>query len=217
MSFEKGFIITGIKDQLQPIIETTSVGKYEILDENELRLALLNLEIKRRNDFLMIPIDNYFKVTGIGTIILGIIRSGMIKKFDKVQLEPLGKEVLVKGIQSQDNDLDEAVAGMRVGLNLKGAEVEEIKRGFVLCKEINKTSTLNVRFNKNKFSKQELKEGMNVLLSVGLQVVTCTIETMGDELVLKSNQLIAYSKNQHCMIASQNDDYPRIIGSGDIT
>ena len=216
MNFEKGFIITNIKEQLQSIIKRTSLEKYEMIDENNLRQALLNLKIERQNDFLMIPIDNYFKVTGIGTIILGIIRSGIIKKFDKVFLEPLGKEVLIKGIQSQDNDLEEAVPGMRVGLNLKGVEVEEIKRGFVLCKGIEKSISLKIRFNRNKFSKPELKEGMNVLFSVGLQVVTCTIESVGEDVALKSNQPIAYSKNQHCMIASQNDDYPRIIGSGHI-
>ncbi|MFH0711442.1 MAG: EF-Tu/IF-2/RF-3 family GTPase [Candidatus Aenigmatarchaeota archaeon] len=216
MDFDKGFIITSIKEQLQPIIEATSLRKYEIIDESSLRPALVNFKVERKDDYLIIPIDNYFKVTGVGTIILGIVKSGMIKKFDKVLMEPLGKEVLIKGIQSQDNDLDEAEARMRVGLNLKGVEVEEIKRGFVLCKEISKASTFNVRFTKNKFSKQELKEGMNVLFSVGLQVVTCTIESMGDVIKLKSNQPVAYVKNQHCMIASQNDDYPRIIGSGHI-
>jgi selenocysteine-specific elongation factor len=214
MNFEKGFIITNMKEQLQSIIKNTSLEKFEITDENNLRTLLLNLKIERQNDFLMIPIDNYFKVTGLGTIILGIIRSGVIKKHDKVLLEPLGKEVIIKGIQSQDNDLEEAAAGMRVGLNLKGVEVEEIKRGFVLCKEIDKSSIIKVRFKKSKFSKQELKEGMNIELSVGLQVVTCTIESIREELVLKSNQPIVYGKNQHCIIASQNDTYPRIIGNG---
>jgi len=223
MNFEKGFIITGIGEQIQSIIKDTSLEKFEITDENNLRTLLLGLKIDRhdgQNDFLMIPIDNYFKVTGIGTIILGIIKSGVIKKYDKVFLEPLGKEVLIKGIQSQDNDLEEACAGMRVGLNLKGVEAEDVKRGFVLCREINKASALKVRFEKNSFSKQEVKEGMNVLLCVGLQVVTCNVESVGKgkekELVLKSNQPIAYVKNQRCIIASQNDTYPRIIGSGNI-
>lgn len=214
MNFERGFIITSIREQLEPIIKNTSLVKYEIIDEDKLWPALLNLKIERQNDFLMIPIDNYFKVTGIGTIVLGIIKSGAIKKYDKVLLEPLGKEVLIKGIQAQDNDLEEAVAGMRVGLNLKGVEVEELKRGFVLCREIEKASSLKIKFSRNNFSKQEMEEGMNVFLSVGLQIVSCSIEAAGGEIALKSNQLVAYTKNQRCTIASQNDTYPRIIGSG---
>ncbi len=68
-----------------------------------------------------------FDVKSVGTVILGIIKSGTVKKHDKVLVEPLGKEVMIKGIQSQDRDFDSAEAGMRVGLNLKGVEADELK------------------------------------------------------------------------------------------
>lgn len=214
MNFEKGFIMTSIREQIAEVIKDTNLEKFEIIDESSLRSALVNLKIERRDDFLMIPIDNYFKVTGIGTIVLGIIKSGVIKKHDTVLIEPLGKEITIKGIQSQDNDLEEAKAGTRVGLNLKGVEVEEIKRGFVLCNEIQKSSELKIKFTKSKFSKQELKVGINVLLSVGLQVVTCSVESLGEEIMLKLGQPVAYMKNQHCIIALPSEFYPRIVGSG---
>lgn len=213
-NFEKGFIITSIREQLEPIIKKTNLEKYKIIEENNLRVEILNLVIDRKNDFLLIPIDNYFKVTSVGTIILGIIKSGAVKRYDKVMMEPLGKEVMIKGIQSQDNDLEEANAGMRVGLSLKGVEVDEIERGFVLCKEIQKSSQLKIKFTKNAFSKQELKVGMTVLLAVGLQVVACSLEFIDKEIVLKANQQIAYLKNQQCVVAISTENYPRIIGSG---
>jgi selenocysteine-specific translation elongation factor len=123
---------------------------------------------------------------------------------------------MVKGIQSHDKDIEEADAGTRVGLNLKGVEADELKRGFVICKEIEKSSDLKIKFNKNRFFKQEIKPGMQVLLSIGLQVVSSIIEPMDNELLVKSNQKIAYKKNQLCIIASQNDILPRIMGSGTI-
>ena len=134
--------------------------------------------------------------------------------YEKVLVEPIGKEVMIKGIQSQDKDIEEAGAGTRVGLNLKGVEVDELKRGFVVCREIEKASEIKIKFNKNRFFKQEIKSGMQIFLSVGLQVVTCVIEAVGEDLKLKLNQEIAYRKNQRCIIASQNDILPRIIGSG---
>jgi selenocysteine-specific translation elongation factor len=216
MNFEKGFIITSIKDSIQPLIKNTTLEKFEIIDENSLWPRLLELKINRQEDFLIIPIDNYFNVKGIGTVILGIIKSGKIKMYEKVLVEPIGKEVMIKGIQSQDKNIEEACAGMRVGLNLKGVEIEELKRGFLICKEIEKASELKIKFNKSKFFKQELKKEMLVFLSVGLQVVTCNVESVGDELKLKSNQIIAYKKGQQCIVASQNDILPRIIGSGTI-
>jgi len=214
MKFDRGFIITNIKDELQPLIKGTSLEEFKLIDEERLWPEILKMSIERKDDFLLIPIDNYFNVRGIGTVMLGIIKSGKINLHDKVMIEPLGKEVLIKGIQSQDKDIEEAPAGMRVGLNLKGVEADELKRGFVLCKKIEKSSELKIRFNKNKFFKQDIKKGISVLLSAGLQVVTCTVETIDNDLLLKSNQKIAYRKNQRCIIASQNDILPRIIGSG---
>jgi selenocysteine-specific translation elongation factor len=217
MNFENGFIITKIREQIEPVIKNTSLEKYKIIDEEKLRAELLNLKIERDNDFLLVPIDNYFKVTGVGTIALGIVKSGTIKKYDKVFLEPLGKEVTVKGIQSQDKDFEEAGAGMRVGLNLKGVETDELKRGFVICKEIQKSSEISIKFTKNRFTKQELKEGMNILLSVGLQVVACSILSVKEELKLKSSQTVAFRKNSRCILALPIETYPRIVGSGNIS
>jgi len=217
MKFDRGFIITSIKDELQSLIKGTSLEKFKIVDEEQLWPEILGIKIERKDDFLLIPIDNYFNVKGIGTVILGIIKSGKINLHDKVLVEPLEKEVVVKGIQSQDRDIEEADAGMRIGLNLKGIEVDELKRGFVICKEkMEKSTELKVKFNKNKFFKQEIKLGMQISLCVGLQDVTCTIESIGEEIKLKSNQKVAYLKNQNCIIASQNDILPRIIGSGTI-
>jgi selenocysteine-specific translation elongation factor len=215
MNFDKGFIITGIKDEIQSLIKNTSLEKFEIIEENALWLKILQSKIERRDDFLMIPIDNYFNVNGVGTVILGIVKNGKIKLYDKLIVEPLGKEVIVKGIQSNDKDIEEASAGMRIGLNTKGIEVEELKRGFFLVKDkVEKSSEITIKFSKNIFSKQEIKQGTPVLLSVDLQVVSCIVESIGNELKLMSNQKIAYRKNQHCIIASQNDILPRIIGSG---
>jgi len=216
MNFSKGFIITEMKDVISSFIKNTSLEKFEIIEEGQVWPKLLETKIERNDDFLIIPVDNYFNVKGLGTVILGIIKSGKINLHEKVMIEPLGKEVVVKGIQSNDRDIEEADAGMRIGLNLKGVEAEELKRGYVICRDIEKSKDIRIRFIKNKFFKQELTQEMPVLLSVGLQVISCNIESLGSELKIKSNQLIAYRKNQHCIIASQNDIMPRIIGSGSI-
>ncbi len=216
MNFDTGFIISDVRDSIQPLIKSTSLEKFEFIGESELRPELLQLKIDRDDDSLMVPIDNYFNVKGVGTVVLGIVKSGKIKIHEKVLVEPLGREVVVKGIQSQDKNLEETEAGMRVGLNLKGIEAEEIRRGFIICRNSEKSSDLKISFTKNKFYKQELNPGMSVMLSVGLQTIACNVESVGNELILKSSQAIAYRKNQHCIVASQNDVLPRIIGSGTV-
>ena len=215
MKFEKGFIITDIKEDVQQFVKNTSLENFEVVDEKDLRQKLLGIKIER-DDELTVYIDNYFKVKGIGTVVLGIVKAGKLSLHDKLLIEPLGREVTVKGIQSQDKDKTETEPGMRVGLNLKGIEPDEIKRGYVVCRKIEKSDTIKIKFQKSRFSKQELSIGMPVHLSVGLQVATCEIKSLGEELVLESNQKIAYRLNQHCLIASQNNTLPRIIGSGNV-
>ena len=216
MNFNQGFIITEQRDTISSFVKGTSLERFEIIEEGQVWPKLLETKIERNDDFLVIPVDNYFNVKAVGTVILGIIKSGKINLHEKVLVEPLGKEVVVKGIQSNDRDIEEADAGMRVGLNLKGVEADELRRGYVICRGIEKSKDIAIRFSKNKFFKQELTQGMPVLLSVGLQVISCNIESLGSELKIKSNQLIVYRKNQNCIIASQNDIMPRIIGSGSI-
>jgi selenocysteine-specific translation elongation factor len=214
MNFPKGFIITEMRDAIGQFIKGTSLEKFEMIDEAILRQKLLEVKIERNDDFLLVPIDNYFNVKGIGTVILSVIKSGKVRLHDKVMVEPLGKEVLIKGIQVNDKDMEEADAGTRVGLNLKDVEVDDLKRGYVICKSIDKSSQLTIKFGKSRFFKQEIKQGMPAFISVGVQAIACSIELTGDTMTVKAIQPVAYRKGQQCIVASQNEILPRIIGSG---
>ncbi|MFH0928952.1 MAG: hypothetical protein V1818_01185 [Candidatus Aenigmatarchaeota archaeon] len=214
MNFGKGFIITELKENVKQFIKGTTLEKFEMIDENELRQKLIEVKTEDKSDSVLIPIDNYFNVKGIGTVVLGTVKGSNISLHEKLFIEPLGKEVTIKGIQSQDKDFKETELRMRVGLNLKGVDADEIKRGFVLCKGMEKSMEIKIKFKKNRFFKQELTKGASVLVSVGLQVVSFDVDNLGETLELKSNQNVAYRKNQRCLVASQNNAIPRIIGSG---
>lgn len=219
IGFEKGFIIAdeSIRQNVSAMIRGTCLEKFSLTDEPGLRLELMKLNIERNESELEIPVDNYFNVKSVGTVILGIIKSGSVKKYDKLMLEPLGKEILVKGIQSQDKDLEEARTGTRVGLSLKGVEADEIRRGFLICKAMKKSQEFNLRLKRSRFSKQELKAGMQVGLSVGLQCVTSVIESIvNDTIKLKALSPVAYSENQKIILFSQGEALPRIIGRCEI-
>ena len=217
MDFQKGFIITGMKDQIKQFIKGTSLERFEMIEESDLWPKLLETKIERSDDFLFIPVDNFFTVKGIGTVILSVIKGGKVNLHDKLMVEPLGKEVIVKGIQVNDKDMDDADAGTRVGLNLKGVESDEMKRGFILCRDkVEKSNDLTISFKKSKFFRQEVAAGMQAFVSVGLQAIACKVESVGDTMKLKSNQIIVYRKGQKCIIASQDEILPRIIGSGNV-
>jgi selenocysteine-specific translation elongation factor len=217
MGFQKGFIITDMKDAIKQFIKGTSLENFEMIEEAELWPKLLEIKIDRNDNLLLAPVDNFFTVKGIGTVILSVIKGGKVNLHDKLMVEPLGKEVIVKGIQVNDRDMEDAEAGTRVGLNLKGVESDEMKRGFVICRgDVNKSNEITIKFNKSKFFKQEITSGMQAFVSVGLQAIACKVESVGDTMKLKSSQTIVYRKGQRCIIASQNETLPRIIGSGNV-
>jgi selenocysteine-specific translation elongation factor len=217
LGFEKGFVISQ-SDSLKNLIKGTTLENYELVPgETELRQKLSLLEPKMITNNVWMPIDNYFNVKSVGTVVLTISKGTALKKYDKLLVQPTGKEVMIKGIQSQDKDIEETEPGMRAGLNLKGIDAEELKRGYVVCKTSPVSKTVTVSFNKSRYSKEQMEKGLQVFLSVGLQVVTGKIaEFTGSSVSIMLEQPVAFFQNQKCIIASTKQTMPRILGSGTI-
>jgi elongation factor Tu len=86
--------------------------------------------------FLMAVEDVIF-IAGLGTIAIGNIEQGRIKKGDKVELVGLNAKPVkttVIGIEMFSKTLDEGQAGDHAGLVLRGLEKEDVVRGQVLAK-----------------------------------------------------------------------------------
>ncbi len=221
-NFQNGIIVLdGIeKDQLDKIIKNTALSKFQLVDKNPtaIKEKLKEMQPKRTDSPVFCPIDTYFDVKSVGVVILGIMKSGKLKKFDKLLLEPLGKEIMIKGIQSQDKNFDETEHGMRVGLNLKGIEVEELKRGQVVCDKILKSNKFSLEFKKSPFYKGELKENTQVFFATGLQVSVATIQKIeGSKITLQAEHQIAYNSGDRFLLATTAEKLPRIIGGGIIS
>ena len=72
MDFETGFIITDL--DLSSLIKGTSLERFKKIEENQLREELSKVIIERKEESLILPIDNYFNVKSVGTVILGIMK-----------------------------------------------------------------------------------------------------------------------------------------------
>lgn len=86
--------------------------------------------------FLM-PIENVHTIEGRGTAVSGRVDRGTIKVGDTVDIIGLDdnlREVVVTGTEAFHKKIDEAQAGMNVGLLLRGVKRDEIRRGQVLAK-----------------------------------------------------------------------------------
>ncbi len=129
-----------------------------------------------------VPVDHFFKVRGIGTVILGMVTSGEIRTHTTLQVLPQKKQVQVRSIQKLDDDAEVAWAGDRVGIALKGIEAEELDRGYVLTNDpgIRTSDLISGRLELVKYWKLPLKEGMGVHVGHWMQFLHGKVEIVED-------------------------------------
>ncbi|MBI4896014.1 MAG: hypothetical protein HY832_00495 [Candidatus Aenigmarchaeota archaeon] len=216
-TWSKGFFfIQNIPDtDVKALVKGTSLASFEFVsDIAALRQKIASIPAEHGEKPVWIPIDTTFNVKSVGTIILGIVQQGTIRKHDTVRVEPLGKEVSIKSIQSQDHDIDEASTGTRVGLNLKGVEADELRRGFVLCAQGNVAKELTVSFTQSLFYNLPVEPQEKVFFNVGLQVVSANYFKSENKVVL--DVPVVFHSGDEYLIVSQRSIMPRLIGNGTI-
>jgi elongation factor 1-alpha len=80
---------------------------------------------------LRLPLQDVYKIGGIGTVPVGRVETGILKPGITVQFAPTGVTSEVKSVEMHHESLAEAVPGDNVGFNVKGLSVKDIRRGNV--------------------------------------------------------------------------------------
>jgi len=182
---------------------------------------------------LVLPIDQYFNVKGIGLVAIGYVQSGTVKVHDDVVLLPANGTGNAKSLQVMDDDVPVAVAGDRVGLALRNAKEEHLGSGTLLVRpavEDKKTNTSiplavvahhrsSIKLNRSPFQKRILAEGDVVHASVDLQFVVGRIASVnGEEMQVNwESPLFIRRENPEATLLAQLDSKPRIMGNAILT
>ncbi|CAD2221773.1 elongation factor 1-alpha [Angomonas deanei] len=80
---------------------------------------------------LRLPLQDVYKIGGIGTVPVGRVETGVMKPGDVVTFAPANVTTEVKSIEMHHEQLAEAVPGDNVGFNVKNVSVKDIRRGNV--------------------------------------------------------------------------------------
>ncbi|KAI5952937.1 hypothetical protein CANMA_005038, partial [Candida margitis] len=80
---------------------------------------------------LRLPLQDVYKIGGIGTVPVGRVETGIIKAGMVVTFAPAGVTTEVKSVEMHHEQLTEGVPGDNVGFNVKNVSVKEIRRGNV--------------------------------------------------------------------------------------
>ena len=119
-----------------PIVVTSAVT-LEGYDLLELLLYNLRPRKRARDDFLMY-IDRLYRVSGVGTVVSGCVRSGEIREGEEVFIGPFHdgsfRKVRVQSMEMHYYRVERAEAGDIVGIAVKPVEFDELRRGMVLSK-----------------------------------------------------------------------------------
>jgi elongation factor 1-alpha len=80
---------------------------------------------------LRIPLQDVYKIGGIGTVPVGRVETGILKPGQVVTFAPAMITTEVKSVEMHHEALEQALPGDNVGFNIKNVSVKDIRRGFV--------------------------------------------------------------------------------------
>ncbi|MDR0438786.1 MAG: elongation factor Tu [Methanocalculaceae archaeon] len=215
---------------IAPLIKGTVLENYDICEEDFIKLsanllvrAAAQPEIKPNGDAVgSVSVDHYFNVRGIGTVILGCVVDGWIKKHDKVRVEPIGKMAQIRSVQKHDDDFAWACAGDRVGCALKDIEAEDLNRGFVLTTDpqVISSMTVTVQAELVKYWSSTMKEHMVVSVGHWMQFLAARVTTVDNGtdwhkpmLTLEMETPLVYKPGDRAILHYLDGGKLRVIGT----
>ncbi len=232
---KKGYIVTKghtTKEQIAPLIKGTVLEGYTVLDDDpiQLRERLLaqagEVASTGTDDRVgSVAVDHYFDVKGVGTVVLGCVSAGTIRKHDSVKVLPLGGEAEIRSIQKHDDDFESAVEGDRVGLALKGISVGELDRGTVLSNDgaLIARRDITARAHLVKYWLNPVKEGMVLHIGHWMQFEPARVESVSSEsdwrnpmINLRLQKDLVYPPDSRAVMTYLEGGKLRVVGTLDL-
>lgn len=99
---------------------------------------LPSLNRKQEGPFIMPIVDKY---KDMGTVVMGKVESGSVKKGQNLLVMPNRTQVSVDQLWSDDEEVTAVGPGENVKIKLKGIEEDDVSPGFVLCDSQNPIKT----------------------------------------------------------------------------
>ena len=94
-------------------------------------LDLLEIPPKPTNKPLRVPVQDIYTITGIGTVPVGRVETGVLKEGDPIIFMPSNKKAEVKSIEMHHSKVSKAEPGDNIGFNVRGIAKGDVHRGDV--------------------------------------------------------------------------------------
>ena len=227
------FVMRGYvtEEQIVPLVKGTVLEGYSVVEDDpvQLRESLLyhaskevSASVGAEDRTGSVSVDHYFDVKGVGTVVLGCVADGSIRRHDTVKVLPLGGQAEIRSIQKHDDDFDIAGKGDRVGLALKGINMSDLDRGTVLSTDERLVARrdIDARASLVKYWLNPLREGMIVHIGHWMQFEPARIESVDPggqwrtpKLRLKLQKDLVYQPGARAVITYLEGGKLRVIGT----
>ncbi|WP_353892996.1 selenocysteine-specific translation elongation factor [Proteinivorax hydrogeniformans] len=178
-----------------PVAEVSTHNQEGIEDLKKIITdTVQHVDKPKPKDFFRLPVDRSFSLKGIGTVVTGTLKDGVIKVGDVVEVFPSEATGKVRQIQVHKNSVEEAYLGQRVAVNLTGLEKEQVGLGSMLATQdyFSAKNKVNCKLKLLENSRK-ITTGTMVRLHVGTQ------ESIG-RLVLLDREELNPSDDAFCQI-----------------
>lgn len=173
-------------EQIRPLLKGTLLEGWDLLTEEDwprARAVLGAAPVREADGPVQVPVDHHFNVKGVGAVVLGVVKQGILHKGDTLYAWPEKVICPVRSIQIHDVDHGEARTGDRVGLALRNTNADQLDRGMVLAPAdaplavVRAGEEVTFRLRRSPFSKQPLAAGGVVHLGLGMQFAPLRLAT----------------------------------------
>ncbi|EAR84550.1 translation elongation factor EF-1alpha (macronuclear) [Tetrahymena thermophila SB210] len=134
---------------------------------------------------LRLPLQDVYKIGGIGTVPVGRVETGVIKPGMSIQFAPNKVIAECKSVEMHHEQLQEAVPGDNVGFNIKGVSVKDIRRGNVASDAKNDPAKEAATFYSQVIIMNhpgQIQAGYTPVLDCHTAHIACKFETIHDKI-----------------------------------
>jgi len=140
---------------------------------------------------LRLPLQDVYKIGGIGTVPVGRVETGTLKAGMVVTFAPANITTEVKSVEMHHETLDQAVPGDNVGFNIKNVSVKDIRRGNVASDSKNDPAKEAKAFNAQVIVLNhpgEIQKGYTPVLDCHTAHIACKFATLIEKIDRRSGK-----------------------------
>jgi len=142
---------------------------------------------------LRLPLQDVYKIGGIGTVPVGRVETGIIKPGMVACFAPSGLNAEIKSVEMHHESLPQASPGDNVGFNVKNVAVKDLRRGFVTSDSKSNPATAAATFTAQVIVMNhpgQISNGYSPVLDCHTAHVACRFKHIEEKMDRRSGKVL---------------------------